>query len=140
MTADYAEGRIREALRLANGNQMKARQQVMAWLYEDAKLLHALAKPHMNGIIAYNIERIASGRADKRDPEAPPALPPLSQARLRAGQDPFGLELLKAVAGGDAAMFGLESAGAPPPKRGPASPQHIEALKKISVKTPPKKK
>lgn len=133
MSKEYAERRIKDALRLANGNAARARQQVIAWTFEDAKLLHALTAPHLTGIVAYNIERILSGRAG--DSEAPPPKKPQVTA-----QDEFGIEILKAVAASSAVRFGQESYAARG-KRGKASKQHIDAIREMAAraKTPPKK-
>ena len=133
MSAEYAERRIKEALKLSGGNTIKARQQIIAWTFEDAKLLHALAKPHLSGIVAYNIERVASGRAD-----AAKAAKPLNkkQAAKKANgqgkQEQFGLEILKAVAG-QPQIFGLEDPGAPQ-KRPGVSKDHINAIQALVSK------
>ncbi len=135
MSLEYAEQRIKEALKLNGGNQVKARQQVIAWTFEDAKLLHALAKPHLSGIVAYNIERVASGRADAaKKVQAAPEKKPASKAKSNGKdtEEQFGLEILKAVAG-DPEIFGLEDPGAPR-KRGGVSQSHLDAIKVIASK------
>ena len=63
MSLEYAEQKIQQALKLSKGNQARARQQVIAWALEDDTLLKALTRSHLTGIVAYNIERVASGRA-----------------------------------------------------------------------------
>lgn len=135
MSLEYAEHRIKEALKLSGGNQIKARQQIIAWTYEDAKLLHALAKPHLSGIVAYNIERVASGRADaaksvKAEDKKPPAKK--AAANGKAKEEVFGLEILKAVAGSPE-IFGLEDPGAPRKKSG-VSQSHVDAIQAIVSK------
>ena len=65
MSLEYVERKIVEALKLSNGNAAGARQQVIAWSLEDPELLKALTKSHLTGIVAYNIERVVSGRAEK---------------------------------------------------------------------------
>ena len=138
MSKDYVEGRIKEALKQAGGNATKARQQIIAWTYEDSKLLHDLTKPHLTGIVAYNVERVMSGRSapvEQPAPEKPKAEPV-------TGED-FGMEILKAVAAQGASVFGLEGGGAPQ-KRGQASKQHIDAIRMMASKSktpkaPPKK-
>lgn len=134
MSLEYAQLRIKEALKLSGGNQIKARQQIIAWTYEDAKLLHALAKPHLSGIVAYNIERVASGRADaaktaKEQPKKQTAKP---AANHKAKEEQFGLEILKAVAGSPE-IFGLEDPGAPRKKSG-VSKSHVDAIQAIISK------
>lgn len=111
-----------------SGNIARAQQQIIAWTYEDTKLLHALARPHLNGIVAYQVERVASGRAEleKRKPTAP----------VGRKDENFGMELLRAVAASSAAVFGQESY-APPVKRGAASKQHIDAIRQIAARSAP---
>lgn len=134
MSLDYIESRIKEALRLHNGNTTKARQQIIAWTYEDVKLLHALAKPHLTGIVAYNIERVASGRSAKK--AAPVSQPKKSKA---SKEDDFGLEILRAVAGNSGAMFGFDGARTTG-KPQQASEQHMKALRAMAAKSKSKKK
>lgn len=137
MSLEYAERRIREALKQAGGNITRARQQVIAWTFEDAKLLHALTKNHLNGIVAYHIDRVQSGRAEKPvDP--PPAKP--KKATKANNDDRFGMEILKAVVN-SGEVFGLESSTATR-HRGKASQQHVNAIHQIveKSKSKPKKK
>lgn len=139
MSLDYAKGRIKEALKLCGGNQVRARQQVIAWTYEDAKLLHALAKPHLSGIVAYNIERVASGRADSvaPAPQSKSRTEELSKKAKKNGAAPkeeaFGMELLKAVTGSPE-VFGLEDPGAPRKKAG-VSKAHLDAIEALTAKS-----
>jgi hypothetical protein len=142
MSLEYAEMRIQEALKLTKGNQMKAQQQIIAWIYEDAKLLHALAKPHLSGIVAYNVERVASGRAAAAKATATEKPAPQKASAQGQGKPPkpeqFGLEILKAVAG-NPAIFGLEDLGVPQ-KRGAASQRHVDAINAIAAKSKHTKK
>lgn len=139
MSLQYAENKIKEALKASGGNMARARQQIIAWSMEDAKLLQALTKPHLNGIVAYNIERVASGRAAaaKRNPTPKAANAP-SKAAGKSGkgkkQPEFGMELLKAVASSSSEVFGLEN-NAGLGRRGKASQSHINAIKAIASKT-----
>ena len=138
MSMEYAEKRIKEALNLAKGNRLKARQQVIAWTYEDSKLLHELTKAHLNGIVAYNVERVDSGRAEAAK-AAPPKVEPKAkkqaapQAKPKSEEEKFGLEILKAVAGSNPAIFGLEDPGAPRGRTG-ASQKHIDAINALASK------
>jgi hypothetical protein len=134
MSLDYAERRIKEALRIAGGNTTRARQQVIAWTFEDAKLLHALTEHHLTGIVAYHIERVSSGRSMKPKRAAAVATAPKGRKTIPA--DAFGLELLKAVAGADAALFGLEGPSASS-HRGQASAQHVEAIRRMASNSKP---
>ncbi|MGH1377206.1 MAG: hypothetical protein ACRBB3_00130 [Alphaproteobacteria bacterium] len=131
MSKEYAESKIREALSANGGNIGLARQSVIAMAQTDADLLRALSRPHLDGIVAYQVERVASGRAEmeKRHPEVTP---------VESKKDDFGMDLLRAVAASDAETFGQESIGG---KRKSASKQHIQAIHKMagkpSIKKPP---
>jgi hypothetical protein len=137
MSFEYAERRIKEALRQAKGNRTRARQQVIAWTFEDSKLLHELTKHHMTGIVAYHIDRIASGRAEKA--QGKDKIPAQRPKIAKPKGDKFGMEILKAVAATNAEIFGLESPAAPR-KRGQASQQHINALQQMASKSKTKPK
>lgn len=131
MSLEYVERRINEALDQAKGNVTKARQLVIKAAQDDLRLLHGLTKAHLNGIVAYNIERVASGRSDKgKKKPAPLAKPKTPQ------KDKFGMEILKAVVSSDS-IFGLESGA--PRKKGQASQQHIDAIRKMADKSKTKK-
>ncbi len=135
MSREYAERRIRDALKQNGGNAPRACRQIIAWTYEDSKLLHELTKAHLGGIVAYNVERVTSGRADRgNEIEEAPEAAPLSE------DEAFGMDLLRAVAGANATVFGQETAGTPV-KRGKASKQHIDALRLMASKShvPPTK-
>lgn len=133
----YLENRIREALKKAKGNKLLARQQLIAWTYEDSKLLHALTRPHLEGIIAYNIDRMLSGKTtDGKESEAPRSKP---QAAVKAKKgEEFGMDLLRAVVATDAAVFGQESF-APSSKRPQTSKRHVDALLKMASSVETKK-
>lgn len=137
MPESYVERRIKEALKKANGNALKARQLIISWCMEDVKLLQSLTKAHLNGIVAYNIERVMAGRNGEKQ-KAPAAAPAPAKAAAATGKKPgknaFGKEILRAVAGDKGAQFGLEGYG-PIPKRGKASQQHINALKLMAAKS-----
>ncbi len=124
MTSHYAQQRILEALQQAKGNKVRANQIIMRWASEDPKLLLALAKPHLGGIVAYNIDRVASGRAKKAQPQ-------MRQQATTQADSPFGKDLLKAVADTSSAVFGLEGHAAPR-KAGQASQNHINAIHRIA--------
>lgn len=129
MSREYAEQRIKEALKKTGGNAVKARQQVIAWTYEDAKLLHALTKAHLTGIVAYNIERILAGRGAAEEHSIPDAP---KQSRSKKEEENFGMELLKAVAGNSGSTFGLEAYSGGAPKRRQVSKGHIDAIRAMT--------
>ena len=127
MSREYAEGRIREALKLSKGNPTKARQRIIAWTFEDPKLLQALARPHLTGIVAHAVSRVIY-KQELEEPEAPDMPEGLDMA-----PETFGKEILSALQSGNTAMFGQEH-NAPLGRRGQASKKHIEALKYIASK------
>jgi len=128
MSREYAEKRIKDALVKSNGNAVKARQLVTSWCAEDQKLLHALTKAHLTGIIAYNIERIASGRSARGSEKTAP-----TQKQTAKKEENFGMELLKAVAGNGGLTFGLEGS-AVPKKRTKVSKEHLDAILAMTQK------
>ena len=128
MSREYLESRIKEALQLSKGNPTKARQRVMAWTFEDPKLLQALAQPHLTGIVAHAINRVVY-RQEQEEIEAPE-----EPTRLDMEPESFGKEILSALQSNNTPMFGQESF-APPSKRGQASKSHIEAIKHIASKS-----
>ncbi len=132
MTRDYVEKRIKEALKLTGGNATKARTQIIAWAQEDSRLLYGLAHPHLTGIVAHAISRAQNKKTE------PGLIPPIPDSDA----DPdslFGLEILKSIAGGGAARFGLENEAAPMKKQ-PASQRHIDAIRQMAGKKPPPSK
>lgn len=129
MSQEYAESRIREALKLARGNATKARQHIIAWAAEDQRLLLALARPHLTGIVAHAVNRVQS-RPDILGQEIPPAVP----QTLDMAPDTFGKEILKALSSHDTQVFGQDG-GAPSPRRKQASQSHIDAMKAIARKS-----
>ncbi len=125
--SEYAERYIRDALKMYKNDSLKARKQLLAWAFEDERLLHALIKPHLNGIAAYNIERVASGRSEKAR-----ALEPLAKKikeKTPGQKEKFGMEILRAVVDNDSSVFGFEDQ---PARRKKASQDHIEAIKKLA--------
>lgn len=126
----YIEQKIEEALKAAKGNTTRARQTVMEWCEKDSKLLIGLTRAHLNGIVAYNIDRVASGRAENSKKKTPPPQKPKIPE-----QEKFGMEILKAVVG-SSSQFGMDSA---PRKKGQASQQHIDAIKALAAKSKAKK-
>lgn len=131
MTMTYLEEQVHIALRAVGGNKTMARQELISMAANDARLLLELTRHHLNGIAAYHIDRVASGRtgdrvaadARKRQPEQV-AIDP---------NEKFGLEILKALAGTDT-KFGLEAYSSPQ-RKGQASQRHINAIRKMASKS-----
>lgn len=132
MSREYAESRIQEALKLSKGNPTKARQRIIAWTFEDPKLLQALARPHLSGIVAHAVSRVIYKQ------ELEPQEVPDEPEALDLPPETFGAEILAALQSGNTARFGQEG-NAPQTRRGQASKSHIEALKKIASKGKDKK-
>ncbi len=128
MNRDYAEKRIREALKASGGNSTRARQQVTAWAFDDAKLLHELVAPHITGIVAHAVNRVMSMKE-----KSIPATPEPTKAAPKKGEE-FGMEILKAIALGNPAQFGLESSSGASIKKQQASQRHIDAIRQMVSK------
>ncbi len=137
MSREYAENRIKEALRLSKGNPTRARQRIMAWTFEDPKLLQALARPHLSGIVAHAVGRVVHKQElDEHDHEhETPEMP----ETLDMEPETFGKEILAALQSRNTATFGQENS-APPVRRPQASKSHIDAMKQIASKGKAKKK
>ena len=129
MSWDYVERKVMEALKLSRGNVARARKQIMAWTYEDNKLLAELTKPHMKGIIGHAIAHVQN--KESKDEEVATGAP-ISEQDVK---DEFGLEILKAIAAGGSPRFGNESA-APRVGKKTASKTHIDAINQIAGKPP----
>jgi len=132
MTRAYADGKIREALKKSGGNPTKARQAIIAQAFDDPKLMNELMAPHMTGIVAHAINHVMSV---KEKPTPPPPEPQVSlkpDGTASGKTDPFGIEILKAIALGHPAQFGQESAN--PIKKQPASQRHVDAIKQMIAK------
>lgn len=127
MSREYAESRIQEALKLSKGNATRARQRIIAWTFEDPKLLQALARPHLSGIVAHAIGRVVH-KQDIDETETPDVPEMLDMA-----PETFGKEILAALQSRNTATFGQENS-VPPVRRPQASKSHIDALKHIASK------
>lgn len=141
MTIDYAENRIKEALRLSGGNVSQARRQIQAWLYEDHKLVLSLTRPHLNGIIAYAVDRVLNAQLrgeDDSDTDAAEQAETVAKAKAAAASkrrsDAIGREILKSFAAQDTARFGHENS-APPTQRKAASQAHVDAIHLMAAKS-----
>lgn len=131
MSLEYVERKIAEALNLSKGNTARARQQIITWALEDNKLLQALTKSHLSGIVAYNIERVASGRAAAARKAQKPVQKP-TKAQSQNKEADFGVELLKAVASSSSEVFGLENGSSGIGRPGQVSQNHVNAIRKIA--------
>lgn len=129
MSLEYAENRIREALKKARGNPAKARQQIIAWTFEDTKLLHALARPHLTGIVAHAVNRVIY----RENIEAEQEDIPQTRQKLNMPPATFGQEILNALQSNNTPQFGREGV-APPVRRKQASQEHIDALRRLAKK------
>ena len=127
MSKEYAESRIREALKKHKGNNTLARQQVMAWAYEDHKLLTELTQIHLKGITAYWVDRVKSkNHTPKEVPEAP-------IVQKVSKKHSFGEEMLRSFATQKNQTFGLEESVSNIGRR-QASQKHIDAINLIASK------
>ncbi len=129
MDREYAESRIRDALNASDGNAAKARQILLSWAIEDNRLLHELVAPHISGIVAHAVNRVMTMKKKPAPAPTPVAAPEKSD---KASKDPFGMEILKAIALGNPAQFGQENGV--PLKKQQASQRHIDAIREMVSK------
>lgn len=127
MDREYAESRIRDALKASDGNAAKARQILLSWALEDNRLLHELVAPHISGIVAHAVNRVMTMK--EKPAPAPVVAPEKSE---KTSKDPFGMEILKAIALGNPAQFGQENGV--PLKKQQASQRHIDAIREMVSK------
>ena len=130
MSLNYTENRIKEALRLHNGNVMEAKKQIFAWLYEDHKLLLDITRPHLDGITAYAVDRVLR-RMIKSDEEI---LEDEAREAANSSQKTVGKEVLKGFISKEALQFGQESVGIPLRKKA-ASQNHIDTMTMLAAKS-----
>lgn len=130
MSQNYANKKVQEALKLCNGNATLAKKQIIELAHNDIELLKALTRPHLDGIVAYQIERVVSGRAEleSRHPNEP----------VKGEDNNFGMELLRAIADENVTVFGQEE-GYVSKKRKVASKQHIDAIHHMAASQSDKK-
>lgn len=130
MSLNYTENRIKEALRLNNGNTSEAKKQIFAWLYEDHKLLLDITRPHINGIVAYGVDRVLR-RMLKTDEEI---LDEVAEdaAMSSSKKNKVGKELLRGFVSKEAPQFGQESIAVPLRKKA-ASQKHVDVMHMLAA-------
>ena len=130
---NYTENRIKEALRLSNGNTANAKKQIFAWLYEDHKLLIDITRPHLNGIVSYALSRTLA-RMQKSDEEL--LEEEANEAKYSASNtNSIGKDILRGFAAKDAVQFGQEAESGRPLKRKAASQSHIDTMHLLASKS-----
>lgn len=127
MSREYAEKRIREALVATKGNTHKAQQRIIAEAAQDHKLLLALTRGHLTGVVALWINRVLT----RMEPEDEP--PPEEPQSLDMEPQTFGAEIMRALEDNANPMFGHENAS-PSFGRGKASQRHIDAIRQMARK------
>lgn len=139
MAQSYLQDCILDALARSKGNQNKAQKIIALQAMEDPQLLQALAKPHLTGIVAHAVGRIAIQENAKKAAERDMPDKPVVGGGLAQDMNGFGLDLLKALGGPNVPKFGMEDA-APRLGKKQASLQHVNALKMMANKSKPPKK
>lgn len=130
MSLNYTENRIKEAIRLHNGNVTEAKKQLFVWFYEDHKLLLDIVQPHLNGITAYAVDRVLR-RMMKSDDEI------LEEEAAEAERSAtkkvtIGKDILRGFVSKEALQFGQESVGVPLRKK-VASQNHIDTMQMLAA-------
>ncbi len=130
MSLNYTENRIKEALRIHNGNVTEAKKQLFAWFYEDHKLLMDITRPHLQGITAYAVQRVLN-RMNKSDDEI---LEEEAQnaAYSSSKKGDVGKDILRGFISPDAPQFGQESIAVPLRKKA-ASQKHIDTMQLLAA-------
>ena len=132
MSLNYTENRIKEALRLHNGNVAEAKKQIFAWLYEDHKLLLDVTRPHLNGIVAYATERVLRRMLKSDDELLEEEARDLERSPNR--KKTIGKDILRGFVSKEALQFGQESVGVPLRKK-VASQSHIDTMQMLAAKS-----
>lgn len=126
----YAQQKIREALAASKGNRKKSEDMVRAMALDDARLLGELMGPHLAGVIAHAVARVAEGKEDEVSPKRPDKPVPVAFP-----QDAFGRDLVRAITSKDVNGFGMPQPKTLEAKPKPASKQHVDAIKALASKT-----
>lgn len=138
MTQSYLQQCVLEALEKAKGNQNKAQKIIALKAMEDFILLQALVKPHLTGLVAHAVGRIAiQNNARKEGSYNDLPVKPIVKS-VKNDMQGFGLDLLRALGGPDVPKFGMEDA-VPRLGKKQASQQHVNALHLIANKAKTKK-
>lgn len=135
MSWDYVEEKVKEAARIGGGNATRTKNALMDLALDDPKLLRALTKPHLNGIAAHAIRRIAEDiKIPKKTAQDNGKAAATLEAEKPKKKNSFGMDILKAVAGDRATLFGQEAYAAPLGKS-KVSQRHIDAIYAIAKKS-----
>lgn len=146
MAGNTAEDKIKEALKEAGGNATQAQKLLINWATRDHDLLLALVKPHITGITAHAVNRVAQGTTTPESvvnnlmnqAGAPPKESVSQGQKKKNAKDSIGLDILKTIAAGETAQFGQENYGRPLGRKS-ASQEHIDAIHQIIKRSQSKK-
>lgn len=130
MSLNYTENRIKEALRLHNGNTSKAQKQIFAWLYEDHKLLLDITRPHINGIVAYGVDRVLRRMLKTNDELLEDEAQDVAMSPNK--KQSIGKDMLRGFIAKNAPQFGQESVQAPLRKK-VASQKHVDTMHMLAA-------
>jgi hypothetical protein len=128
MSREYAERKIAEALKEADGNATRARQKVIAWAMDDVRLLQGLVRPHMTGITAHAVSRVLRKKTLPAE-----EIPEFTKA-VDMPENIFGKEIL-GLLGGGGAKFGGEIYESVSTGHKKASKSHVDAIMRMAKKT-----
>lgn len=129
----YLEACIAEALVQSGGNLTAARRLLATRVQLDVRLLQALAAPHMAGIIAYHVDRVARRGSDVLQALQPSPKTSQTNKTLPTLPADFAHDLLSAIVSNQGPLFGQGAGEAPPVHRTIASPTHVQALRTIAA-------
>ena len=123
MSQSYLDKRVKEALTEAKGSKAGARKILLGWAINDQQLLLSLSRQHLPALATQAVEFVLARATAQAAGMAKPTKP---------GEN-IGKDILAALGGKNAAMFGQEDA-APPLSKRAASQQHIDAIRKLAQK------
>lgn len=140
---DYAQSRVRDALKEAKGNVPQAQRLLLAWMDFDELLLRAIAEPHLRSIAGYALQSQLFDEAEEKHAaqksaavaDVPKAVKKQATAPGKESADigTFGLALLQNVTGGTRAQqFGFVTDEMDAPQK--TSARHIEAILQLAGK------
>ena len=140
---DYAQSRVRDALKEAKGNVPQAQRLLLAWMDFDELLLRAIAEPHLRSIAGYALQsqlfdeveekHTAQSFAPVPGTHVPVTKQPPAGEKAAEETATFGLALLQNVTGGTRAQqFGFVTDEMDAPQK--TSARHIEAILQLAGK------
>lgn len=129
---NYLDKCVSQALAQSGGNAASARKILTARAKLDARLLQAMASPHMVGIVSYHVDRILRKAKAGDIPKPRKAKTPLPPPPKNMQQNEFTNALRGAIEDHKGQIFGQEQIAKGSRSKIQASNRHISALRAIA--------